>query len=394
MMPKQRGESGRVLFVHDGPMHLDPHGIAVSVYYTQSLIERYRRLAAHITFAMRTEVQRSDRHAPRLSAANFEVVPLPDPKGPLRYLRHAAEGKRKLRALVEQHDVIVTRLPSTLGSWAFKEALAQRKPVIVEFVGCTFDSMWNYGWKGKCVAPYLYLKNQRLVRKATHIIYVTERFLQQRYPSPAHQVSVSNVEVPARDESILESRLQRIAQRGTTLILATAAALDVPYKEQRTVISAVAKLKQSGVIVHYRMAGNGTGRELIEHARALNVLDQIEILGALPHNRMHEFLDAADIYVQPSRQEGLPRALIEAMSRGMPCIGSDAGGIPELLPNKRIFRRGRVSELVRTLQEALDSDLAQDAIRNWQFASRYERSVLDLKRSTFYDEFLRSERER
>jgi glycosyltransferase involved in cell wall biosynthesis len=42
--------------------------------------------------------------------------------------------------------------------------------------------------------------------------------------------------------------------------------------------------------------------------------------------------------VLPLRQEGSPRALLEAMARGLPCVGSNIGGIPELLPDKYILK--------------------------------------------------------
>ncbi len=45
-------------------------------------------------------------------------------------------------------------------------------------------------------------------------------------------------------------------------------------------------------------------------------------------------LDSADLFVSPSRQEGVPRAMIEAMARGLPCIGSSVGGTPETLPQE------------------------------------------------------------
>src|SRR5690625_396249 len=55
------------------------------------------------------------------------------------------------------------------------------------------------------------------------------------------------------------------------------------------------------------------------------------------HNEVFDWLETIDLYAQPSRQEGLPRALIESMSRGVPAFGANTAGIPELLENEFIF---------------------------------------------------------
>ena len=44
-----------------------------------------------------------------------------------------------------------------------------------------------------------------------------------------------------------------------------------------------------------------------------------------------EHLSLCDVYLQPSLWEGMPNALMEAMASGCGCIGSDAGGIPEVI---------------------------------------------------------------
>ena len=44
-----------------------------------------------------------------------------------------------------------------------------------------------------------------------------------------------------------------------------------------------------------------------------------------------EFYNAADVFVTPSLQENLPNTIMEAMSCGVPCVGFNIGGIPEMI---------------------------------------------------------------
>lgn len=63
----------------------------------------------------------------------------------------------------------------------------------------------------------------------------------------------------------------------------------------------------------------------------------------MPHDKIFEWLDTIDIYIQPSYQEGLCRSVVEAMSRACPVICSDACGERELANEKFIFKRGDAS---------------------------------------------------
>lgn len=70
------------------------------------------------------------------------------------------------------------------------------------------------------------------------------------------------------------------------------------------------------------------------------------------------FLDTVDIYIQPSKQEGLPRSVVEAMSRGCLCVGSRIAGIPELLSTKYLFNAGNVMQIAKIL-----ADIDKDQLR-------------------------------
>ena len=100
-------------------------------------------------------------------------------------------------------------------------------------------------------------------------------------------------------------------------------------------------------------------------------------------------LDTCDIYVQPSLQEGLPRALIEAMSRGCPCIGARTAGIPELLPEECLTPRGSAGAIAGAVSAMLRSDLSRYACESCRTALVYQGPVLDARRNAFFDRIRR-----
>ena len=79
--------------------------------------------------------------------------------------------------------------------------------------------------------------------------------------------------------------------------------------------------------------GDGRHRaELESLARTSGISAATKFLGELPNGEaIREQLDQATLMVLPSRTEGLPRVIIEAMARAVPCVASNVGGIPELL---------------------------------------------------------------
>ena len=105
------------------------------------------------------------------------------------------------------------------------------------------------------------------------------------------------------------------------------------YKAPDVLLDAFCRCISLGLDLQLVLVGDGRHRQSLKsRARRFNLGDRIQFLGWLPAGEAvrHE-LDRADVFVLPSRVEGLPRAMVEAMARGLPCIGSRVGGIPELL---------------------------------------------------------------
>lgn len=382
----------RVLFAHDGPLEVGPDGVPRGVHLTDALIDRYMQLGSELTFLTRARPVSSgeaSKYSP-LEREGFRFAPVDDVKGPLKRLFRGGAARLQIQKEVAAHDVFVVRLPSTVGRWTYKEARRLGKPVLIEFVACTWDALWNYSLLGKVSAPYFFIKNRSLLRRAEHVVYVTEAFLQRRYPTQGKCIACSDVVVEAADTTVLNRRLERIAARrqADPIILATIAPVDVLYKDQATVFRALAELGQRNQRFLYRLIGPGCQKRLKALANKLRIESQVEFLGPVPHARVPEWLDQTDWYIQASRTEGLPRALIEAMSRGCLALGSNAGGIPELLPPSRIFRAGDYRALAQMLAQLRPADMVSDSRRNFDKAAQFDARALEQRRRAFFKEFL------
>ncbi len=95
-------------------------------------------------------------------------------------------------------------------------------------------------------------------------------------------------------------------------------------------LEALAILMKNGLDFSYKIIGEGEERERIAFAAyQLGLKERVRFLGKLPHNKIKEELEKADIYLQYSLQEGFCNAVLEAQAMGKLSIVSDAEGLAE-----------------------------------------------------------------
>jgi glycosyltransferase involved in cell wall biosynthesis len=296
-----------VLFAHDGPVHIAPDGVPRGVHYTQALIRRYLMLGNRVTFMTRMVPIRqalAEAYSP-LRHESFRFAPVPNVKTVRGMLRERRRAMRTIREEVSRCDVLVARLPSTIGRWAWGEAMRQKKPVLVEFMACTWDALWYNSLKAKLLAPYFLFKNRRLMRRASHALYVTDSFLQKRYPTAGKSIGCSNVIVEGASDLTLQGRIARIASYGTgrKIVLATIAGVDVPYKNQVAVLRALKRMGSDRQRFLYRIIGPGNPAGLMAAAKRLGVADHVEFVGALRHAEIPGILDETSMF-SPATPKG------------------------------------------------------------------------------------------
>ena len=129
------------------------------------------------------------------------------------------------------------------------------------------------------------------------------------------------------------------------------------------IISAVSKLKQKGLDILFVHIGGLRGNT-IEQQQYADLLKQMVIDFGIGNNvvwlgRRSDILDVlplADMYVHPSRSEGLGSVLLEASVAGLPLIGSEVGGIPEIVHdglNGLLVNPGDANQLADAIEKVL-----------------------------------------
>ena len=368
--------------------------------FSQEIFDRYLEHFDHIILLMRrAHVDPSDKETLQrmnlLTDNRIKIVFLPDTMDSVKGFLNPG-SRKKIRNILGKYvgagHAVILRTHSYYSYVAARICVREKIPYLAEAVGCPWDSLSHHSLKGRLLAPSAFMQMRYCMQHASYALYVTNRFLQKRYPTSGISAAVSDVELLPLDQEILKKRLEKIEsfkkKPDRKLRIGTSGSVQVAYKGQRFVFLALARLKEKGICHYeYHLAGDGNSDALRNLAKKLGIDDIVFFEGMMPHSQIYGWLDQLDLYIQPSEQEGLSRALVEAMSRALPCFASDAGGNPELLEASCIHKCGAVREIERALETLTCGDMAEMAGRNYSKALEYQKDLLQKKRREFLAQF-------
>lgn len=90
--------------------------------------------------------------------------------------------------------------------------------------------------------------------------------------------------------------------------------------------------------IKFIIVGDGLKRELLEEIREkANMQDRVEMIGAVDHAKVRDYLVQGHIFVNTSLTEAYCMAIVEAASCGLQVVSTRVGGIPEVLPDSLII---------------------------------------------------------
>jgi glycosyltransferase involved in cell wall biosynthesis len=344
----------------------------------------------------------------RVDGDGVRFAAVPHYIGPRQYLMRRKAVRAAVLNAIEPGDALIMRVSSQLANCVSASLRRSKRPYGLEVVGDPWDvfapKAINHPLRA-FLRRYAFWNLKMLCLHACAAAYVTEWALQKRYPlqnnglSIAHSsaklservkaekmsVGVSDVEVS--DESYSAGRRANCDKKDRVHLIFVGSLAQM-YKAPDVLLEAAAQCAGDGLDLELAMIGDGRFRAGLERqAASLGLSDRVFFRGQLPAGgAIRKELDRADIFVLPSRTEGLPRAMIEAMARSLPCIGSTVGGIPELLPAEDMVPPNDVDALSRKIREvaADPSRMRKMSARNFIRANDYRNELLRVRRTEFY----------
>jgi phosphatidylinositol alpha-1,6-mannosyltransferase len=272
--------------------------------------------------------------------ANVRLVGLPHYSSAPMLVRRAhrvvPSVLRVLAREAREWDVVGAVVPSLVGNLFLRGARLRRRPAFLLVRGEKQRTVSLIMGPRLRTLPFLWALRamerpvRRWIRRGAPA-FVAGDELVRRYGAPGARL-FNLYPALSRDFPVRTDPRALDGRPGRPLRLVTVARLS-PEKGLADLLAAVALLVAAGRPVTLTVAGSGPDRERLAALVAeLGLGDRVRFAGFVPHGpAIVALLDAGDVFVLPSRSEGLPHSLVEAMARGLPVVATAVGGIPELL---------------------------------------------------------------
>lgn len=327
------------------------------------------------------------------SGAGVSFIGLPmviGSQNKIGYITNFPQIVKIVRESIKTADCAIFRVPAVMGYIVLHYFIKTGKPFSLEIIINPFNAAGNK-LERQIMGDYL----KKVVGKANGVSYVTQYYLQKLFPSYASIHGDSEQYFESYYSSISIKSNYFTASRnymnhaGDFKIIHVANQMNNEVKGHRVVIDVTNRLRELGYHIQTYLIGDGTKRrEYEEYVCSIGLNEVIHFVGLLSSaEEVRKWLLNADLFLFPSKAEGLPRSLIEAMAVGLPCISTPVDGIPELLPADCLILPMDTEGFVKKIIALLNAPecLNEMSKQNVSKAKDYEESILQHRRDIFYD---------
>ena len=386
----------KIAVVADHHYYADENGnVYVPTVYGYSYWSRYLDVFEEITVVCRGNVDVPfDKEKMLLaSGKGVKFAFIPDFSGFKEMALRYVSANRELKKHLSSCDFAFVRVPSPLSRLAVNYLIRHKKLFACEvaadpaecFGATPFPAVVKGVMKRHC---------QQACLHANGATYVTREALQKRYPSHArlHGASESHFETYYSNANLpawfYEHSRSYEKKPDTLELIHVANHISGRGKGHYVCVDIVKKLQQMHLPVRLTFVGDGPGvPALKDYAREQGVTQALRFAGRMADAMaLRDAYLQADILLLPSRTEGLPRCMVEAMACSLVCLGSDAGGIPELLKPEDMCAWQDAEGFARRIGQLWEQwhQMQSKSAQNRLLAEQYSADVLKERRDAFY----------
>jgi len=338
-----------------------------------------------------------------LCATGFKVnfAPITDYEGPIAFLKNIKSISMQIEEALKIDAFTVLRIPSHLGVMVYKKLKKLNKPFCVEVVGNPNEvgKFLPLPFVLKKAYTYFMTSNMKnIVKNSIGALYVTQYHLQKIYPPKSDAINkyASNVYIPdnlylsnlREKNNAIKTIKERVYDSKKEPIKIGVIGMLYSIKSSLEIVEAFYILIKKGYNLKLEFVGEGPLlKEIILKSKQLKISKRVICNGSLPSGeKVFSFIDSLDLYIQFSKTEGLPRAMIEAMARCCPIVSSNVGGISELLPSDLLVTSMDIKGLANKIDWLLNNEtrLLKAVNDNHVKSKEYLNSNLMQKRLDFY----------
>ena len=275
-----------------------------------------------------------------------EIKPLPDATALLSLVRIMRRTK-----------------PSIVHTHSSKAGILGRIAANLSGVECCFHTphLWSFAWENRFLKRNFFRIAEAFAASLTYEVLPVSKGQAREAVSamvvhPARMYTIPNAVYPPPEDIVRKKTPEERQVIGAVGRL-------VEQKGYDILLRALKDLKDNGNELLLRIAGSGSEEQNLRNvAKNLGLNESVEFCGNI--EEIYQFLAGLDVFVMPSLWEGLPYALLEAMSVPLPIVATDISGVNEMILN------GWSGWLVPTESPDILADTVAEVITNPVEASR------------------------
>ena len=384
----------KILMVQEEHFVKDRFGnIYATRVLNEKIFKRYLSVFDELIIFARVSESETVNKELKVNLDSIKFVEIPEFRGPRELLSKMNVIIPLFRRACKEVDIVFLRTPSMISIFLHR-FIPKKKYVALEFVGGG-----NYFIDGETkfvnfVNKLIDKEVKKIAKKGNGILYVTKEALQKDYPqTDKSKLSNNNyfsygVSDVVLKESDRRKRVYNNQVKEKQFKLISVGFMDSYKKGHLILIEILKQLKDEGFNVSLTLVGDGQKKKEFEDVCAkLGLIGSVEFLGKiLDRELLFKQLSEADVFVLPSKVEGLPRVVIEALAVGLPVVASRVNGNCELVQDELLVDTFKPEDYIKKIKKLmLDGTFYQDiSDQNYEKSSEFLLERLDPEREKFY----------